>query len=64
MMIGGSRFHITASIGVSIYPENGEEADTLLKNADVALYHIKRHGKNGYIQYNSAMTRDVFGRNI
>lgn len=64
MMIGGSKFHITASAGVSIYPENGEEADTLLKNADVALYHIKRHGKNGYIQYSPAMIPDVSGRRI
>jgi len=37
---------VTTSIGVSIYPCNGQEADTLLKNADAALYHAKKTGKN------------------
>ncbi len=37
-----------ASAGISIYPLHGEDADTLLKNADLALYETKRAGKNAY----------------
>ena len=39
---------MTASIGVSIYPTHGEEAETLMKSADLALYEAKRNGKNDY----------------
>ena len=35
-------------VGVSIYPANGEEAETLMKSADLALYEAKRNGKNDY----------------
>jgi two-component system cell cycle response regulator len=46
--IKGREVNITASIGVSIYPANGEEAETLMKSADMALYEAKRNGKNDY----------------
>ena len=39
---------ITASAGVSVYPVHGEDADTLMKSADLALYEAKRAGKNAY----------------
>jgi predicted signal transduction protein with EAL and GGDEF domain len=39
---------MTASAGVSIYPVHGEDADTLMKSADLALYEAKRAGKNVY----------------
>lgn len=45
---GGVRLHCSASIGVAVSPEEGEDFDTLYKNADVALYQTKKHGKNGY----------------
>jgi diguanylate cyclase (GGDEF)-like protein len=44
----GHDVRITASIGVSIYPVHGEEADGLMKSADIALYEAKRSGKNNY----------------
>ena len=44
--IGEHRLRITVSIGVSTYPNNGEDADTLLKNADTAMYHAKQSGRD------------------
>lgn len=42
----GHDVRMTASIGVSIYPTHGEDADTLMKSADIALYESKRKGRN------------------
>jgi len=44
-------FHITASIGVAMAPYDGEDAETLLKNADAAMYRAKQQGKNNYQLY-------------
>ena len=38
--------HLTASIGVSVYPSDGEEASALLQYADTAMYHAKEKGRN------------------
>jgi two-component system, cell cycle response regulator len=46
--IQGHGVSMTASVGVSIYPTHGEEAEALMKSADLALYEAKRAGKNGY----------------
>ncbi len=46
--IQGRDVGMTASIGVSIFPAHGEEAETLMKNADKALYEAKRTGKNNF----------------
>jgi len=42
----GQEFRVTASIGVSIFPQDGEDERTLMKNADIAMYHAKKEGKN------------------
>lgn len=47
--------HITASIGISLYPGDGDDVDTLLKNADIAMYHAKEQGRNNYQFYNPSM---------
>ena len=39
---------ITVSIGISIYPVDGRDAEALLKNADNAMYHAKKHGGNSF----------------
>ncbi|OOZ39358.1 hypothetical protein BOW53_11930 [Solemya pervernicosa gill symbiont] len=41
----------TCSIGISLYPKDGADSDTLLKNADAAMYHAKRQGRNNYQFY-------------
>ncbi len=46
--IEGSTVNITTSVGVSLCPVHGEDADTLMKSADLALYEAKRAGKNAY----------------
>lgn len=47
--------YITASIGISVYPYDGEDSTALMKNADTALYHAKEKGKNQYKIYHSGM---------
>ncbi|MDR3630697.1 MAG: EAL domain-containing protein [Desulfocapsaceae bacterium] len=46
---------LTASIGISVYPEDGSDIDTLLKNADTAMYAAKEKGRNNYQFFQSAM---------
>jgi diguanylate cyclase (GGDEF)-like protein/PAS domain S-box-containing protein len=46
--IGGQDLRIDASIGISVYPEDGEDAETLIKNADMAMYHAKERGRNNF----------------
>ncbi len=44
----GQEFRVTASIGVSVYPEDGEDEQALMKNADIAMYQAKQEGKNNF----------------
>ncbi|HET7267101.1 MAG TPA: bifunctional diguanylate cyclase/phosphodiesterase [Oleiagrimonas sp.] len=51
MLEAGSELHITASIGISFYPDDAATAESLLKHADVAMYNAKGKGRNGYQVY-------------
>ncbi|MCG2775195.1 MAG: EAL domain-containing protein [Desulfobacterales bacterium] len=53
--LDGREVFITASIGISKYPDDGEDTENLIKNADTALYHAKRKGKNSYQFYSKSM---------
>ncbi len=46
VMIGDDEYHVSASIGVAVYPHDGVDPDTLIKNADIAMYEAKGRGKN------------------
>jgi len=48
-------FHVTASIGVSVYPDDGLDAETLIKNADTAMYQAKENGHQSYRFFKPAM---------
>ena len=47
-LVMGHELHVTWSIGISIFPDNGAEADTVMQNADTAMYHAKSCGRNNY----------------
>lgn len=51
----GMPLHMTASIGVSLYPADGKDAETLLKAADIAMYRAKDMGRNNHVFYSSEM---------
>jgi diguanylate cyclase (GGDEF)-like protein/PAS domain S-box-containing protein len=49
---GGHEFNITASIGISIYPDDSDQIDALYRYADIAMYHAKDMGRNNFQFYN------------
>lgn len=60
--LAGHDFHVTTSIGISTYPNDGEDAATLLKHADTAMYAAKAAGKNQYRYFDAAMNRKALER--
>jgi predicted signal transduction protein with EAL and GGDEF domain len=54
--------HITASIGVSVYPDDGLDAETLIKNADTAMYQAKENGRQSYQFFEPAMNHRAVER--
>ncbi|WP_229414696.1 putative bifunctional diguanylate cyclase/phosphodiesterase [Zemynaea arenosa] len=53
--LDGHEVHISASIGIAVYPSDGETIDELLRHADIAMYQVKAQGKNGHSFYHEAM---------
>jgi len=53
--IAGHQLHVTTSIGISIYPDDGVDVETLIKNADTAMYHAKEKGRNNYQFFKNEM---------
>jgi predicted signal transduction protein with EAL and GGDEF domain/FixJ family two-component response regulator len=59
--LDGHEICVTASIGISLYPEDGDDSSSLLKYADTAMYHAKNCGKNTARLYSSALTTQIMG---
>ncbi len=53
---------LTSSIGISIYPDDGDSSSQLLRNADSAMYHSKKLGRNTYSYFTEAMNQEVSRR--
>jgi diguanylate cyclase (GGDEF)-like protein len=54
-LIGDHRLNVTLSIGISLYPDDGEDVEAVLTNADTAMYHAKRSGRNNYQRFTPEM---------
>jgi diguanylate cyclase (GGDEF)-like protein len=57
--VDGQRLYITTSIGITVYPDDGEDAETLLKNADSAMYRAKAVGRNTYEMSTQELSRSM-----
>ena len=62
--VAKSQLHITTSIGISVYPADGLDADKLLKNADTAMYYAKEKGRNNYQFFTTNMNSRAVERLI
>jgi diguanylate cyclase (GGDEF)-like protein/PAS domain S-box-containing protein len=62
--IQGQELKITASIGVTIYPQDDAEADQLMRHADQAMFEAKQHGKNRIYMFDAALDAEVKTRNL
>ncbi|HEX9160899.1 MAG TPA: EAL domain-containing protein [Thermoanaerobaculia bacterium] len=60
--IEGREFFITTSIGISLYPEDGADAATLIKNADTAMYQAKEQGRDNYQLFNAFVNAKALQR--
>ncbi|MDB5755318.1 MAG: hypothetical protein JWR56_1746 [Massilia sp.] len=58
-LIEGNEIFVTASIGISLFPEDGDDCTSLLKYADTAMYHAKKCGKNNAKLYSSSLTMQI-----
>jgi diguanylate cyclase (GGDEF)-like protein len=60
--INNNSLIVTISIGIALFPENGESIEVLLSHADMAMYNVKDNGKNGYYFFNSILKDELLLR--
>jgi diguanylate cyclase (GGDEF)-like protein/PAS domain S-box-containing protein len=58
--VKGHRLQITTSVGISLFPRDGDDTDSLIKNADAAMYRAKKEGRNNFQYYNPELTTQAF----
>ena len=62
LVIGGQEFRATASVGLAVFPDDGRDADTLVRNADVAMYRAKEQGRDNLQLYTASMNASIVAR--
>ncbi len=60
--IGSSTVTVTTTIGISVYPADGDDTESMMKSADVAMYHAKESGRNGYQFYSRDIHEQALSR--
>lgn len=63
VVVNGQELHVSMSIGIAVYPQDGETTEELMKHADIAMYHAKENGKNNY-QFFSGEMQTTMSRKI
>lgn len=58
--IKGYRLKISTSVGISLFPQDGRDTDTLIRNADAAMYRAKKEGRNNFQYYSLELTSEAF----
>jgi diguanylate cyclase (GGDEF)-like protein/PAS domain S-box-containing protein len=62
VVLAGGPQHVSGSVGITVFPDDGEDVQTLLKNADIAMYKAKQAGKNRFQFYARQMQVEVLAR--
>ena len=62
IVIEGQSLHVTASIGIAIYPKNGQDSTSLIKAADIAMYAAKEQGRNNFQFFSAEMSARTLAR--
>jgi len=63
-LVDGHLLHVTFSIGISVYPDDGDTVETLIQHADMAMFHAKASGRNTYRFFRSEMTDRAMRRQV
>lgn len=61
-ILEGREYYVTASIGIAVYPNDGEDEQTLIRNADIAMYKAKETGKNSYEMFMESMNKNIIDK--
>ncbi len=60
--LGTNEVYVSTSMGIAVYPQDGQTIEDLVKNADVAMYHAKENGRNTFRLYSPTMNSEAMGR--
>ncbi len=62
--LGGQELYVTVSIGISVYPDDGGNVETVMQNADTAMFHAKKNGRNNYQFFRDEMNTRAVHRQL